>query len=131
MIDVVAIETDIKNALSGITFVSVEAHRIREVIPITQMPALDISSSGHTMKRDAQRHYTVPVVLVIRNKGVDREDNAIQFKRFIFDICVILESLRTANIDIVSDITSNNAEGDTGDGGFVRASVISINVLKN
>lgn len=131
MIDLTAIETDIAVALSGLGFVSIEPHRIREVVPITLMPALDIECQGHKEMRDARRHYAMPTIIAIRNKGVDREDNSIAFKAFVRNVVEILEHLRTERFDIIANISSDIGSGDNGNGGYVRAVVITCEPRKD
>lgn len=127
MIDFSAIEHELYTAVSSITtFKSIKEGRIRETVPITQMPSIDISAQGHTTSHDCQRHYDVPVLMVIRTKGFDRDDNVAAFKTLVEDVCAALEVYKGTSFARVRDIKSELGEEEAGNGAYSRVVAISM-----
>ena len=131
MVDFTVIENEISALIGSTGFTSVETGRIREDIPITQMPSLDVAVTGHETLYRANKTYSTAVIAVIRNKGVDRSDNAATFKAFIKSICEALEEHQSVNIDAIRDISSDFGETRSGDGSFVRSAVLTIRILSH
>jgi len=131
VIDFSAIEDELVDVITAAaTFTSTQTGYIREVIPITQMPSLDVSAQGHSTQHNANRTYTVPIICVIRRKGVDRAANATAFKVLVEQICAALEAYtHPANFDAARNFTSNIGMEQSGDGAIVRTVVITFNVL--
>lgn len=130
MIDFSAIEEELVTRIgTGFGFISQETGRIRELVPITRMPSLDVSAQGHETKEDASRTYRVPVIAVIRRKGVDRTDNADAFKVLVEQVCDRLEGYKGASFDVIRELASQLFEEVGGDGAMVRSVVIRFVVL--
>jgi len=131
MIDFSTIEGELATRIGalGLGFKTTEAGRIREVIPIASMPALDIAAQGHQTTQSASRDYTVPMICVIRRKGFDRTANATEFKELVEAVCANLEGYSGTSFDVVRDIASQLGEEQSGDGSLVRSVVITFKCL--
>ncbi len=128
MKDFSAIETELKTAFIGLTkFLSTETGHIRENVPNSQMPSLDISCVGMQYNfYDAEAQYKIPCVIVIRKYGPDRREAANEFKELVESLCAILETLTGTAFAVVRNIDASIQEyaGDTS--GIVRTGVIQI-----
>jgi hypothetical protein len=133
MIDFSRIEETVAGLLLGLTdFRSTETGRVRETVPVAAMPALDVSATGHKTTYDANIHYSVSVVAVIRRKGFDRTDNANEFKDLIEQTCALLE-MATGDqwFDCITDLSSETGEEAEGSGALIRVGVIRVTALKD
>ena len=132
MIDFSAIETELALLVSGgATFTSTNTGRIREVVPINQMPSADVSIGGHRTTHKATRSYEVDVLVVIRSRGVKRNTNANAFKLLVENVCGALEGEVGTSFDVLRNITSTIGEDDTGDGHVVRTAAITMIARKD
>ena len=126
MIDYSAIEAELKTALSTVTkFKTVETGHIRENVAVGQMPALDISATGHTYDYyDRDARYKVDIFAVVRKSGFDRADNANEFKELIENVCTILETLTGTSFSVIRDIKTDIQETESGNSSVVRIGAV-------
>jgi len=131
MIDFTAIEEEVISLImAGLSFTSTCKGYIREVVPITAMPALDVDAHSHKSTEQAHARYTISVLCAIRSKGVDREENARKFKAFVRQICERLESgYLGTSFNVIRNIASEVGSGETGEGAMVRTAVIRFDCL--
>jgi len=131
MIDFDAIELEIMGVISALDkFKSTQTGTIRETVPLTQMPCLDLTATGHKYNPvDEVSRYRVPIICVIRRQGVDRPDNAKAFKALVKAICTALESRTGTAYGVVREIESDFQEYDAGNGKMVRSGVLQFTVL--
>jgi hypothetical protein len=124
MIDLNDIDSEIANLAASVGgFTSVETGRIREAVPAAQMPALDVSCSGHKSEQTANVEYKVPVMIVIRRRDFTRADNAQQFKEFIRQIIAVFEGYKGAAFDVIRNIQSEIPGVTAAGEGHVERSV--------
>lgn len=128
MKDFSAIESELKTAFANLTkFNSIETGHIRETVPTSKMPALDISCVGMQYNfYDPEAQYKIPAVIVVRKYGPDRSEAANEFKELTESLCAILETLTGTAFAVVRNIDASIQEyaGDTS--GIVRTGVIQI-----
>ncbi len=130
MIDFSAIESEVSSIItSAATFKSSETGYIREIVPVTQMPACDVSAQGHESRQLVNRDYTIQMVAVIRRQGVDRKDNADSFKLLVEQVCAALEGWKGTSFDVIRNITSKHGMGQDGNGALVRTVIVEFNCL--
>lgn len=132
MIDFSAIETEIAALITAAaTFTSSNTGRIRETLPISSMPAVDVSATGHVHEQPGvNARYRIPMMAVIRSYGTDRNDNASEFKELVEAACGALEHETGSNFDIIRDITSTIGDATNGEAGSVRVAVITFTARK-
>lgn len=133
MIPITTILSEIDTAIttgSGVAFKSRERGYIREVVPVTAMPSLDIAAGDHSaIERAGYTDYTLPVIIVLRRQGVNRSATADTFNNDIEAVCAALDAHRPVAFDHIGAVASQRGEEAGGDGSTVRVAVITCNAL--
>lgn len=130
LIDFNAIDSELAGRLATLAdFKSVVCGTIREVIPITQMPSLDVSTQGHETVQNATRKYRVPVAIVIRTQDYVKRDNASQFKDLVQSVCNRLEDMQGTSFGVVRDIKSRLSKDNASEGARVYSVTIDLTLL--
>jgi hypothetical protein len=126
MIDFSAIEGELAAQIGAADgFCTSECGRIRQAIPVSDMPALDISAEGHGTRMDANREYDIPILCIIRRAGFDRTENATEFKVLVEKVCASLEDYQGTAFDVVRNISSKITGVRTRGGSLVRTAEIT------
>lgn len=132
MIDFSAIEAEVAALVAAAaSFKTTNTGRIRETIPITGMPAADISATGHVSAHQRiHRAYTIQMLVVIRAQSQARNTNANAFKVLVEQVCAALEGVKGSSFDVLRDITSRVGDLDAGNGQVVRVATITFTARK-
>ncbi len=133
MIPITTILTEIAGVVTsveGITFRSTETGYVREVVPVTAMPACDIMAGDHSSQEYAgYTDYSLPIIIVLRRQAVKPTSKAAALDQWIEDICGALESHAPVAFDRIGPTASQKAEEPGGDGSIIRIAVITCTAL--
>ncbi len=132
MIDFSAIESEIMSLCTGATtFKSTETGRIRENVPDASMPSCDVACLQHeSTRRAGYTEYRIPVVVMIRERGIKRTAGERALKGKFELVCAALESAGHGTaFDVLRDMSSRTYMAESGDTKSVREGVVTLNAL--
>lgn len=124
MVDFSAIRDEVEDqiiAATGITFKSTANGYIREVVPVTQMPSLDIATTNLRVTFQADAGHEVGLYFRIARQDGARTTNAEEFEEMIELLIDEMESYQGAAFNVLRDIEANFNVDKAGDGAMVRA----------
>lgn len=133
MINTSAIEIELASVCAeAFTFKSSSTGRIRETVPDTAMPGLDISALPVRSEHKAGYiAYRVPVLFVIRVSKQNRDDGSARLKQAIDAIITVFESYKGTSFDVLRDVLGRAVDDDNGSGSPVRIGIIQATAYKN
>ncbi len=132
MVDLSAIEAELMALIGSTGYASTETGRIREQVPVNQMPARDIAAGQVTEDQQAGYvSYRVPVTLVIRTTGFQRATAEADLKAKMEAVKTAWAAQKGTSFDVLRNFSAQAADTAADGGKTIRVGVVTVTAYKN
>lgn len=133
MIDIIAVIDELEPIINAaVTFKSTQKYIIRQTLATSEMPACDIAPSTLTSKidNDVSNNEEAAVMIVLRNKHVERAKNGKEFMQQALSIAEALEYHQSDLFDVVEGVDINPTITENGEGSYVFSAILTVHLTR-
>lgn len=124
------IEQEIGTLLAGLPHVqSYSVGRIRYIVPIPQMPSVDIAHTGYAYRADNLASTSYSIVAYVRVNSYNKERNSAIVNEILYNICSRLKSARGSNYNVVRDLAYTISEAPGVESEWTLTATVNFNCL--